>query len=897
MIRAGRKPLPPLATRVLVGEVAREARGYFRPVAHTPGFADSLHRLFRELAQAGLSPEGFRAAGGAVAADGAGINRRKHADLADLYDRYADRRASHYGPDDCLAVADPGRLGAEALLVYGVWDPPARLRTAIEAIVAAGTPLTAFLPEGGVMAADGAHAEMRGWLAGIGASTDAATGDGAAPEPPPTLGHLQRGLFRTDEPQASAPSPTPPTPPSASSPPPTPRARSAPPRARAWSGRPPACRFYAMAVAYRQGEQYRPLVEATFREAGIPIYLDEGTPIAERPLGRRALALLELVGSGLERRAVMDFLTDADLPAETRARYGGVSAPRWDGLSAAPAWSRARAVARPPGRPSRARGGALRRRRVRRAPARMAPRPPGRHRAPGALRRRARPPARRRPPQTRRSRPTSTTCASSSPPTCDDADPILDALAPLAKLDALARPIDFARFREIVASCDREPAQRGRARRARRDVRPARGERARREHPAPPALRVRRRGRAGRALLPPSPAPGPAAARPRARGAERARRRRGSRCASAAPTPSRSSSSPRCRRPPATPTSPTRARVAARAAPQLPSSFFRAAAEALVGESVPAEKVDRLALPCFTRESAGRDRRGRRRPPPSRPTSTTAPCSSRAPPSAARCSAARTDFARAREVRPRPPRDRPPDPLRRRARAVPPPRPWPSTRRSPARCRRRASRPTPSARSASSSGACWACPRSRSPRRSTPSIALNRGSLVHRVLERFLMEQTAAGDAPRREPARRAPGPPRADRPRGVRRRPRPRARPATRCCGATSARTSSRTSAAGTSASSTTPTSARFDRGAYEVRFGPSRHEPDTDRAGDRRAARIETAGGRELLVQGRIDRLNWTTRRAALPGDRLQDRHASARTSATGGCAAAARSSSRST
>ncbi|MBA2428953.1 MAG: hypothetical protein H0V55_04430, partial [Thermoleophilaceae bacterium] len=80
MIAARRKPLPPLATRVLVGEVAREARGYFAPVAHTPGFADSLHRLFRELAQAGLDPAAFRAA-----APAAGGNRRKHADLVDLY--------------------------------------------------------------------------------------------------------------------------------------------------------------------------------------------------------------------------------------------------------------------------------------------------------------------------------------------------------------------------------------------------------------------------------------------------------------------------------------------------------------------------------------------------------------------------------------------------------------------------------------------------------------------------------------------------------------------------------------------------------------------------------------------------------------------------------------------
>ena len=44
--------------------------------------------------------------------------------------------------------------------------------------------------------------------------------------------------------------------------------------------------FWEMAVAYRHGEAYRPLVEAVFIEAGIPLYLHEGSPLAERPLGR-----------------------------------------------------------------------------------------------------------------------------------------------------------------------------------------------------------------------------------------------------------------------------------------------------------------------------------------------------------------------------------------------------------------------------------------------------------------------------------------------------------------------------------------------------------------------------------------------------------------------------------
>jgi RecB family exonuclease len=88
-----------------------------------------------------------------------------------------------------------------------------------------------------------------------------------------------------------------------------------------------------MAVAYRHGEAYRPVAEAVFAEARIPVYLHEGSPLAERPLGRQTLALLALYDSDLSRVSVMDFLTDARLPAELRDRFGGVPAARWDALS------------------------------------------------------------------------------------------------------------------------------------------------------------------------------------------------------------------------------------------------------------------------------------------------------------------------------------------------------------------------------------------------------------------------------------------------------------------------------------------------------------------------------------------------------------------------------------
>ena len=60
MIAAGRSPLPALGDRVLLGRIASEQEGYFKPVSHASGFADALHRTIREVRQAGIGPEEFR---------------------------------------------------------------------------------------------------------------------------------------------------------------------------------------------------------------------------------------------------------------------------------------------------------------------------------------------------------------------------------------------------------------------------------------------------------------------------------------------------------------------------------------------------------------------------------------------------------------------------------------------------------------------------------------------------------------------------------------------------------------------------------------------------------------------------------------------------------------------
>jgi len=336
---AGRRPLRPLGERVLVEMVAAEASGHFGPVAGTPGFAAALGRLFRELRQAGLSAA-------QVSRAMARGRSQKQRDLAELFARVEERRAGFYGADDALRHADPERLGSSALILSGLWQPPGALREVLGA-VAERRPLVSLLPALGE-AADAGQADARRWLVEeLGAAVEeldaersepASTeaGGGRAPAQSPggseMLGRLRRGLVAPSPPLTGA---------GLADPDGSVRLLSAPDPAREARAAVRAClgwaregiAFHDMAVIYRQSEPYRGLLDGVLRESGIPFYPHEGAPLIERPLGRRAVTLLDLIDGGLERAALMRFLADARLPDSTWERYGRVAAARWDALS------------------------------------------------------------------------------------------------------------------------------------------------------------------------------------------------------------------------------------------------------------------------------------------------------------------------------------------------------------------------------------------------------------------------------------------------------------------------------------------------------------------------------------------------------------------------------------
>jgi hypothetical protein len=291
LVAEGRRPLPFLADRILAHQVALDADGYFAPVAGMPGFPAVLLRTLRDLRTAGVTAAAFAEAVAAID-DPTG----KLASLAKLYADHERRRAGFFSSDDGLTSVDPVSFGADRLLVHGIVQPTPVLVSALDAL-SAGIEITILLPDGG----DPVLQNLVGW----------AESRGATPEP---LGETASAISSATH-VVSAPDPT----------------REVAETVSAcirWAD--DGVPFHEMAVVYRHGDPYRPLLEAAFREAEIPTYLHEGTPLTERPLGRRIAALLDLVDGDLDRSTVMTFLADARLPATTWSEYGRVSAAGWD---------------------------------------------------------------------------------------------------------------------------------------------------------------------------------------------------------------------------------------------------------------------------------------------------------------------------------------------------------------------------------------------------------------------------------------------------------------------------------------------------------------------------------------------------------------------------------------
>ena len=319
LVAAERRALPPLADRVLLADVARKHPGYFAPVAETPGFGEALFRLVRELRGAGydLSELG-------PLLDGATDAPEKAGSLAEILAEFEQRRSGFYGPDDALLAAEPGAARRARAARLGDARPAAGARAAAaqDRRADAGRRVSRRSSRG------------RGRAVGRAAGTAARRRSRGAPGRRVARGghgaracaaidvHRRRRSRRSRRTGRSD---------SVSAPDPSREVRAAARACLQWARE--GVPFWDMAVAYRHGEAYLPLAEAVFVEAGIPVYLHEGSPLAERPIGRQTLGLLALFDGELSRQAVMDFLTDAKFPEALHDEYGGIPASRWDSLS------------------------------------------------------------------------------------------------------------------------------------------------------------------------------------------------------------------------------------------------------------------------------------------------------------------------------------------------------------------------------------------------------------------------------------------------------------------------------------------------------------------------------------------------------------------------------------
>ena len=272
-----------LADRVLLADVSRKHPGYFAPVAETPGFGEALFRLVRELRGAGydLSDLG-------PLLDGATDAPEKAGSLAGDPRRVRAAPVRLLRPRRC---AGGRRFGSRSTglrcFIWGMLDmPPAlerllrqdRRADAGRGVLARGScgrrraarrSCAARLSPAEPLRGRSAESREAGTRRSrvVRRATVHRPGEAGDPEPDGTLRLV-------------------------SAPDPSREVRAAARACLEWARE--GVPFWEMAVAYRHGEAYRPLVEAVFVEAGIPVYLHEGSPLAERPVGRQTLGLLAL---------------------------------------------------------------------------------------------------------------------------------------------------------------------------------------------------------------------------------------------------------------------------------------------------------------------------------------------------------------------------------------------------------------------------------------------------------------------------------------------------------------------------------------------------------------------------------------------------------------------------
>ena len=282
----GQRPLKPPIEFAAVRRAAGEAAGELEPFRAHPSFHASLRSTFRDLRRA--APDAITA-----------LERRRgmSGEIARLYARYCEHTKAYY---DREALAE----AAAAAVSSGHAD------TALTAL----GPVIAYLPRTLTPSEQRLFDALRdAWRC---ATILAATGDEEADEillpaaapsassmPPPRPAHLLVTSDTGEEVRSVV--------------------RSI--AAAAHAGTP----FHRMAILYWHQETYAALIAEQLAAANIPIAGPSTGKLAATPVGRTLKGIVDLAGSDLPREEVMRWLTSCPIKSQS----AGFSPSRWDQIS------------------------------------------------------------------------------------------------------------------------------------------------------------------------------------------------------------------------------------------------------------------------------------------------------------------------------------------------------------------------------------------------------------------------------------------------------------------------------------------------------------------------------------------------------------------------------------
>jgi RecB family exonuclease len=258
--QAPRFGLELLCDRIARNEIS--ANGYFAPVRDTRGFRNSLLETFKDLEQAGVSPESFH---------NAASQSGKLSELSVAYTAYRDWLADHdFVTESVLyqGAAAPD-LNSETLL-YGFYD----LTAAQKQFVRKLSPSTVFFPSAG----HNAYAE-------------------------PLLDWFQSQSY---QPAVSSPRMDPKPATILSCPGETSEVQEAAREALAFVAAAEGRSFNDVAILCRSREQYDAILRDTLGSLGMKAYFRGGRPLAEQTDARLLSLLLATVRSDFSRASVME---------------------------------------------------------------------------------------------------------------------------------------------------------------------------------------------------------------------------------------------------------------------------------------------------------------------------------------------------------------------------------------------------------------------------------------------------------------------------------------------------------------------------------------------------------------------------------------------------------------